>query len=370
MNKVLILANHYITIYAFRKELVEELLANGDEVYIALPYSEDNSYFKDMGCKIVETPLERRKTNPLSDFKLLFQYVKLIKKIKPDIILTYTIKPNTYGGIAAGICRVKTIHTVTGLGSIYIREMWQKHIAVILNKIAFKYASKIIFLNNDNKLFYEKLKIVSPNQDTIVVPGSGVNLDEFKFIEGSNHKGDVTFTFIGRILKDKGIEEYLEAAEEILENYDGVKFEVAGFVDEVKYIDLLKEYEDKRVISYLGNRTDIKDVMANSSCIVLPSYGEGRGTVLQEGAAVGRPLITCNVYGCKENVDENYNGFLCKVADKNSLKMAMEKFINIPSDEKILMGKRSREKAEKEFNREDVIKTYTSEIQQIIEAGY
>ncbi|SFM25945.1 galacturonosyltransferase [Gracilibacillus orientalis] len=368
MNKILILANHFITIYAFRKELVKELIEKGNEVYLALPESDENEFFQNMGCKIIETPIERRGTNPLSDIKLLFKYLKVIRSIKPDIVLTYTIKPNIYGGIATRFCQTKAIHTVTGLGSIYIQEMWQKKIAIFLNRIAFKSASKIVFLNEENKNFYNQIGIISTNQNTMLVPGSGVNLENFKYEQQPNDT-NITFTFVGRVLRDKGIEEYLTAAKELALIYGNIKFEVVGFVDEEKYIDILKRYDNEGLINYLGKREDILDIMKKSSCIVLPSYGEGRGTVLQEGASVGRPLITCDTYGCKDNVENGYNGYLCKVADAESLKNAMDKFINLPLEEKTLMGKRSRKKAEKEFDRKIVIKAYIMAINKIINYG-
>lgn len=365
MKKILILANHFITIYAFRKELVQELIDHGNEVYLALPKSEENDYFSNMGCKIVETPIDRRGTNPISDAKLLIQYIKIIKELKPDLILTYTIKPNTYGGIAARICKSKVMHTVTGLGSVYIQNMWQKNIAVFLNRIAFKSASKVFFLNEDNKDFYKQLEIISTKHDTIVVPGSGVNLDIFKYKKQIS-TDKIVFTFIGRVLKDKGIEEYLSAAQELVTMYTNVEFEVVGFVDEEKYIELLDKYQCKGIIKYLGKRNDIPSIMESSDCIVLPSYGEGRGTVLQEGAAIGRPLITCDTYGCKENVEDGYNGFLCEVANMESLKSTMERFINLSKEDKILMGIRGRKKAEKEFDRKIVVNAYLNEIENIV----
>lgn len=366
MKKVLILANHFITIYAFRRELIEKLLDSGYKVTLALPYSDDVSYFSDMGCEIIDTPLERRKTNPLSDLKLLFQYLSIIKNVKPDVLLTYTIKPNTYGGLAARICRAKSIHTVTGLGSVYIQDMWQKKIAAVLNKVAFKNSKAIFFLNDDNKEFYKRMGIIDSLQKTLMVPGSGVNLDKFKYQE-LNLNDSITFTFVGRVLKDKGIEEFLSAAKKIKNKYLNVKFQVVGFVDENKYIEMLRNYENEGVIKYLGKRDDIPDIMAASTCIVLPSYGEGRGTVLQEGAAIGRPLITCDTYGCRDNVEENKNGYLCEVANKESLEGCLEKFISLSDIEKVMMGRFSREKAEKEFDRNIVLNTYLDEINRILE---
>lgn len=366
MKKVLILANHFITIYAFRRELVEKLLDAGYKVTIALPFNDDNiSYFSDMGCEIIDTPLERRKTHPVADLKLLLQYVKVIKKVQPDIMLTYTIKPNTYGGIAARICGIKVLHTVTGLGSVYIQDMWQKNVAVILNKLAFKNSDSIFFLNNDNLEYYKQIGITNSKQPQKIVPGSGVNLDIFKYQEPILTENTV-FTFIGRVLKDKGIEEFLSVARIIKAKYENVEFKIVGFVDEEKYVQLLKDYEKEGIIKYLGKQNNIPEIMAMSSCIVLPSYGEGRGTVLQEGAAIGRPLITCDTYGCRDNVEENKNGYLCKVADVNSLKESIEKFINLPHEKRLEMGQYSRKKAENEFNRELVLDTYLDVIKKII----
>lgn len=364
MKKILILANHFITIYAFRRELVKRLLDSGYRVTLALPYSSEVAYFSDMGCEIVDTPLDRRKTNPLNDLKLLFQYYRIIKAVKPEVVLTYTIKPNTYGGLAARISGTKIIHTVTGLGSVYIQDMWQKRIATLLNKLAFKNADAIFFLNYDNKKFYEDINIINSEHYTRIVPGSGVNLEKFKYQE-IDIKNEVTFTFVGRILKDKGIEEYLVAAKQIKNKYKKVRFEVVGFVDEERYVEMLDQYEKEDIIKYLGKRDDIPDIMANTTCIVLPSYGEGRGTVLQEGASIGRPLITCDTYGCKDNVEDGENGYLCKVADSESLANTLERFINLSNEKKILMGQFSRQKAEKEFDRTTVLDSYTNEINKI-----
>jgi glycosyltransferase involved in cell wall biosynthesis len=318
-----------------------------------------------MGCTIIDVPVDRRGTNPIADLNLTRNYINAMKNIKPDLVLTYTIKPNTYGGIAARICGLNTIHTVTGLGSVYIREMWQRKIAITLNKFAFKKANIIFFLNEDNQNFYKDLKIINKKQNVVIVPGSGVNLSKFEYLPLKNNS-QITFTFIGRILKDKGIEEYLSAAKSLTSKYNNLVFEVIGFIDEEKYNHVLKEYEDEGIIKYLGKRNDIPDLMAKSTCIVLPSYGEGRGTVLQEGAAIGRPLITTNTYGCKENVVDGQNGFLCEVANGQSLLNSMEKFINLSFAEKQLMGQKSREKAELEFDRNIVVNKYIKSIEKIL----
>lgn len=244
-------------------------------------------------------------------------------------------------------------------------NVWYKRLIILLNRLAFKSSSVIAFMNGDNRKLYQNLKIVPSHQKSIVVAGSGVNLENFKYfpLPKSNI---INFTFIARVLKDKGIEEYFYAAKKIKNKYKNVQFEIVGFVDEDRYKMMLDEYQKQGVINYLGRRDDIPNVMKNSTCIVLPSYGEGRGTVLQEGAAIGRPLITCNTYGCRDNVDDEKNGFLCDVADAESLANAMEKFINIPKNEKELMGEKSRKKAENEFDRNQVVQQYFKEVNRII----
>ncbi|WP_085990884.1 glycosyltransferase family 4 protein [Oceanobacillus senegalensis] len=368
MKTVLILSNHHLYTYNLRKEVIQSLIEENYRVVIALPYGEKVELLKEMGCEFIDVPLDRRGTNPITDLRLFLEYNKILKEVKPDVVLTYTLKPNMYGGLACRVNKTNVIHTVTGLGSVFVRNVSYKKIIVFLNRIAFRAANMIAFMNSDNEYLYRDLKIISGDQKTMVVAGSGVNLDLFRY--STPHKtSKIKFTFIARVLKDKGIEEYLYAAKEIKKIYNNVEFEVVGFVDEEKYKKMLDEYEKMRLITYLGKRDDIPSIMANSSCIVLPSYGEGRGTVLQEGAAIGRPLITCNTYGCKDNVDDGYNGFLCEVADPKSLVDVMEKFINLSTEEKNLMGKRSREKAEKEFDRNIVVNSYLNEINKIVESG-
>lgn len=363
MKTILILSNHHLYTYNLRKELIQELIDSGYRVIIALPYGEKVELLKKMGCEFVNISLDRRGTNPISDLKLLKTYVDIIKKKKPDIVLTYTLKPNLYGGIACRINKISNVlHTVTGLGTVFVREVWYKKIIIKINKYAFKSAKTIAFMNHDNKKLYEELSIASSNHNRIVVPGSGVNLDYFKYVDYPTDQVHIKFTFIARILQDKGIEEFLYAAKNIKGKFQHIIFEVVGFVDEFKYEKLLNDYQEEGIIKYLGKQSDMPKVMGESHCIVLPSYGEGRGTVLQEAAAVGRPLITTNTYGCRDNVEDNLNGYLCNVKDGKSLENAFDKFLQLTHIEKSIMGKKSREKAEREFDRKLVVEIYKNEI--------
>lgn len=218
-------------------------------------------------------------------------------------------------------------------------------------------------MNSDNKEFYLKNKIITDKNSVGIVPGSGVNLDRFQYCPLKN-KDKTIFTFIGRIFKDKGIEEFLIAANNLKTKYKDIYFEIVGAFEENKYQKRIEELERNNIIKYYGRLEDVRDVIKESTCIVLPSYGEGRGTVLQEGAAIGRPLIACNTYGTKETVENGKNGFLCNVKDAKSLENAMEKFYELPFEVKKKFGDYSRKKAEKEFDRKYVIDTYMNVIKE------
>lgn len=368
MKTILILSNHHSYTYNLRKEVIKKFIDLNYRVILVLPYGEKIDLLKDMGCEFIDVDLDRRGTNLICDFKLLLAYNRILKKFKPEIVLTYTLKPNLYGGIACRLNSINSLHTVTGLGSVFVRNVKFKRLVIFLNKIAFRNANMIVFMNSDNERLYRELGIISQTQNTRIVPGSGVNLDIFKFQEYPKRK-NVKFTFIARILKDKGIEEFILAAKKIKKLYTETEFEVVGFVDEDKYKTVLSNLHRKKIITYLGPRNDIPDIIASSSCIVLPSYGEGRGTVLQEGASIGRPLITCDTYGCRDNVDDGENGFLCKVADSQSLFNAMLKFLTLSDYEKKQFGMKSRQKAVQEFDRNIVVKAYVDIIKNILIKG-
>lgn len=362
---VLVMINSSNGLYSFRKELLQRLINEGHVVYVsAIPEAKKEDIEK-IGCKFIDTNIDRRGSNIFKDCKLFIFYLKILRQIKPDIIFTYTIKPNIYGSIAARIRKIKSIHTVTGLGSVYIRDMWIKKIVILLNKFGFKKANKIYFLNNDNLEFYKKIGILSNNQECEVVPGSGVNIDEFKFSD-VDLSGNKSFTFIARLLKDKGIGEFLEAAEIIRKKYSNIEFNVVGYSDEEFYLKKVEEYDKKGIIKYFGYLEDVKEIITNSTCVVLPSYGEGRGTVLQEAASMGRAIITCDTYGTKETVEQGYNGFLCKVADVDSLVKSIENFINLSDEQIIKMSKNSRDKAIREFDRKIVIDSYIKSMNNVL----
>lgn len=362
-KKVLILSNHFITLYNFRKELIQRLLKEDIEVFISLPKGEKNKYFKEKGCHIIETDVDRRGSNPFNDFKLIKNYIRIIKDVMPDVVLTYTVKPNLYGGIASRINKVPYICNVTGLGSAYLQGGIVNSIVKFFSKMSFRKANKVLFQNKSNLELLVKLGMLNNNFE--LLPGSGVNLEQFDVLPFNIDDGKDVFNFIGRVLKDKGIDEYLEAALLVKKKYPEVVFNVIGMVDQPEYEEVLRNYENKGIIKYYGFQTDLKEFITNSSCTINPSYAEGMSNVLLESAACGRPVIASNVPGCREIIDDGISGYTFEVKDTSDLVSKIEDFIELNREEKIQMGLLGRKKVENEFDRQIVINKYLEFINEI-----
>lgn len=363
MKKVLMLGNHEIVIYNFRKELVERMIQEGYEVYVALPYGPKVELLKEMGCKFIDTPINRRNTNPLEDIKVFFKYMKVLKKIKPDVVLTYTVKPNVYGGIACRLNKIPYICNVTGLGSGYLNGGMVQKVVQTLSKLAFTKANKVFFQNTADRDLLVSQGVVKDNYD--LLPGSGVNLDTYKLLPYPAEDEPINFNFVARVMKDKGIDEYLGAAKIIKEKYPDVIFNVIGMIDQPHYEEILKKYEEDGIIKYHGFQIDTMPFIEKCHCMINPSYTEGMSNVLLENAACGRPLIASNIPGCKEIIDENINGYTFKVKDENNLVEKLEVFIRTSYRNKIKLGLQGRKKVEKEFDREIVVRNYLEEIRRV-----
>lgn len=362
MKKVLILVNHDVVIYNFRKELVERLLSENYEVYISSPYGERIDELVGMGCKYIEVRISRHGKNIIEDLKLLQYYKKIIKEIKPSVVLTYTIKPNIYGGMACKSLNVPYIANITGLGSAVENGGVMQKLTILLYKIAFKNISCVFFQNEENMKFFEDNKIAIGKHR--LIPGSGVNLQHFNLIDYPLDE-TIEFVFISRIMKEKGIDQYLEAAEYIRSKFPNIKFHICGFCEEA-YEDKLKELQDKGIIEYHGMIRDIREIIKRTHCTIHPTYyPEGMSNVLLESAACGRPLITTDRSGCREIVDDGINGYIVRQKDSNDLIEKINKFIKLSYSEKINMGIRGREKMQKEFDRQVVVNAYIEEISNI-----
>jgi glycosyltransferase involved in cell wall biosynthesis len=362
--KVLVLANFGMGLYNFRKELLVELIKQNHEVYISLPNDDYVPKLEKLGCKFIDTRLERRGTNPFRDLTLLLDYVKIMKNIKPDIVLTYTIKPNIYGGIACALTNTPYITNITGLGTSVENKGLIQKITLTLYKIGLKKASCVFFQNETNRMFFIDNRIIKSK--TRLIPGSGVNVEQHKFEEYPKEDRKIKFLFVGRIMKAKGIEELLQAAQIVKDEYPNVQFNLVGGSEE-DYTQQLEDLNKLGVIKYHGQQEDVHSFIKKSHATILPSYHEGTANVLLESASSGRPVIASRVPGCIETFNEEVSGLGFDVRSVNSLVDAIIRFIYLPNEQKMAMGTAGRKKIEKEFDRKIVIEAYLQEINSITE---
>lgn len=362
MKKILILVNHDIVIYNFRRELVEKLLIDGHQVIISSPYGERIEELVDMGCEHADVTIDRHGTNPLKELMLLQYYMRLMKDIQPDVVLTYTIKPNIYGGIAAKRLRIPCIANITGLGTAVERKGIMQHITIPLYKIAFSKIQKIFFQNTENMQFFIDNNIAVDKHE--LLPGSGVNLEHFQVLDYPSEE-TTEFVFISRIMKEKGIEQYIEAAKYIKKKYPNTIFHVCGFCEE-RYESELNDLHNEGILIYHGMLRDVREVLKKTHCTVHPSfYPEGLSNVLLESSACGRPIITTDRSGCREVVDVGVNGYLVEQQNSQDLIKKIESFLSLDIKDKKLMGLAGRKKVKREFDREIVVSAYIEELNKI-----
>lgn len=360
--KILILANNDMGLYKFRKELLETLLEE-HEVYICLPDGEFIKKMVSMGCKFVPCNLlDRHGINPIKEFKLMHWYKQILKKYNPDIVFTYTIKPNVYGGAACARQKIPYVVNITGLGTAVENSGLLQKITLCLYRYGLRKAQKIFFQNTDNRDFMLSHHIIKGNYD--LLPGSGVNLEQFALKEYPS--GDtIRFAFISRIMKEKGIDQYLEAAEAIKENYPNTEFHICGFC-EAEYKGKLNEFNDNGTVIYHGMLRDVAGFLDDIHCVVHPTYyPEGLSNVLLEASASGRPIITTDRSGCREVIDDGVNGYMIPQKDSKALIDAIDKFMQLDYESKKAMGIAGRKKVEKEFDRQIVVEKYLAEMRNI-----
>lgn len=359
MKKVVILSNDHSYTYNLRKEIIKKMIEENYKVYIVLPYGKKVELLKEMGCEFFDLPLDRRGMNPVTDFKLMKSYYALIRKIKPDVVLSYTIKPNIYGGFICRVLRIPFIANVTGLGTMVINESTFQKILILLYKSSFKKASCVFFQNESNRDFFASQCISARRYK--VIPGSGINISEFSYQEYPKNDSNLRFLFIGRIMKDKGIEELMEAAKRIKEMYKNIQFDALGFCED-EYKEKIEFLREKKIITFHGLKDNVREYLENCNAVIHPTYHEGMSNVLLEAAATGRPILASNIPGCREIFDEGISGFGFEPKNIESLTQAILKFIKLSNEERIAMGKAGREKVEREFDRSIVVSEYLKEI--------
>lgn len=352
---IALVANTTWNIYNFRLNIIDKLLKEGHKVVVLSPideylkYKEKYPTVKHFGIRT----LNRYGVNPLSDVLLILELIRKYRKIKPDIILHYTNKPNIYGALAAKVSGIDSIATITGLGYAFIHRGTVSKITKLLYRIAAKMHKKLIFQNKaDRKLFIENNFVEKEN--ALLVKGSGVDTQYFFPSENGVDYDHTTFTFIGRLLYDKGIVEFIDAAKSIKKKYPKARFWVVGELDEKNPSSIEKEdlnyWIDQKIIEYRGFERDVRPVLRKTDCVVLPSYREGLPRIVLEGLAMGKPIITTKTAGCEETVNDGQNGFLVAIKSSKELITAIEQFLNKNIDEQKEMGKAGRLRAEKEFD--------------------
>ena len=356
------MVNHDVVIYNFRLEIVEKLLADGHEVYISSPYGDRIDDLVRLGAKFIETTIDRHGKNPFNELMLLKDYKKLMKTIRPDVVLGFTIKPNIYGAIASRKFDIPFVANITGLGTAAENPGITQEIVVLLYKYAFRGIKKVFFQNTENQQFFIDKKIAVHAHD--LLPGSGVNLQRYSFVEYPSDDV-IKFAYVSRIMKEKGIDQYLEAAEYISRKHPNVEFHICGFC-ESEYNGKLQQMSDMGVVKYHGMIRDVAGFMSNMNAIIHPTYyPEGISNVLLESCAIGRPIITTDRSGCREVVDDGVNGFMIPQKNSQALIEAIEKFIGLDFEQKRKMGAEARAKVEREFDRNIVVQRYVDIIREV-----
>lgn len=374
MDKPLIalVTNNDDDVYCFRKELIEALLVDGYEMLISCPNGPKFELMKDIPFKYDDPVIDRRGTNVIADSKLFFHYRKLFKKIRPAVVLTYTAKPNVYASFAARSLGIPYINNVTGLGSVLKKTGLMRDFIMALFKTAYRGASCVMFQNSTNMKLALKSGMIKG--DYKLIPGSGVDTERYPlqpYPDGGNGiEGEtIVFNYIGRILRDKGVDDYIEAAKRIKKRYPDTEFNMLGFIEptEIHYEKELDELGKQGIVNYRGSQKDVKPWIARAHAIIHPStYGEGMSNVLLENAASGRFLITTDNPGCQETVVDGESGFIYHGGDVDALVDTLEKFLKLDNETRKVMGLNGRKHVEENFSRKIVVEAYKEKIKKII----
>ncbi len=364
--KIAIVLNTSWNIFNFRKSLVQSFLEKGHEIHSIAPVDAYTEKLTEMGCIHTPVKMDSRGANPIKDILLILELYNIYRRIKPDVILHFTIKPNIYGTIAASLLRIPVINNVCGLGTIFLKPTLVSKVAIYMYKFAFMFPKKIFFQNEDDRQLFLKLHLVRGNIcDTL--PGSGIDLEEFQPFEKEKKEQKFTFLLISRLIYDKGIREFVEAVSRLRKRGLSARFQVLGAIDEKHKRGIpaktINDWFKRENIQYLGTSKNVKSIVRRADCVVLPSYREGTPRTLLEAASMGLPLITTDVPGCRNVVEEGYNGYLCKPRNPDDLADKMEKMYFLSEEELKSLGDNSRKKAENQFDVKHVIEKYNASIE-------
>ncbi|MEO9965864.1 MAG: glycosyltransferase family 4 protein [Reichenbachiella sp.] len=368
LMKVAITLNTSWNIYNFRLGLIKAFINEGHEVLAIAPIDSFSKKIEKAGCTFVPIALDNTGSNPFKDYLLLQELKSVFRSHRPDIVLNFTIKPNIYGTLAAKQLKIPVINNVSGLGTVFLARGLTSMVAKQLYRWSFSRANLVFFQNSDDlKVFQAEINL--PKLKTDLLPGSGINLSHFQ-ATGQRESEYTTFLLIARLIKEKGITEYIKAAKLIKEIYPGTKIQLLGKLDPSHVRGISKEEIDESIqsgaIEYLGEVEDVRPYIANASCVVLPSYGEGTPRTLLEAAALRRPVITTNVAGCREVIVDGETGLMCEVKNVNDLADKMKRICTMSTRQLDEWGKNGRALVEEKFDEQLVISRYLSHMANIM----
>jgi glycosyltransferase involved in cell wall biosynthesis len=366
--RIALVCNTAWAIYTYRRGVLRMLTERGAQVTIIAPRDRTFEPLIEMGCRCVELPVASKSTNPRDDLKTLMALYREYRATRPHLVFHYTIKPNIYGSLAAMLARVPSIAVTTGLGYVFIQKSRTAQIAKRLYRFAFRFPREVWFLNRDDHQAFVDEKLLAHPERARRLHGEGVDLEEFS-LAPLPHREDFVFILIGRLLWDKGVAEYVEAARRLRKRYPHARFQLLGpvGVDNPSAISRtdVQAWEHENIVEYLGEANDVRPLVAAADCVVLPSYREGVPRTLMEASAMGRPIVATNVPGCREVVEHGINGFLCEVKSADSLAEQLERMLTLPLEEREAMAQRGREKVAREFDEKNVVERYKGTIHAI-----
>jgi glycosyltransferase involved in cell wall biosynthesis len=363
---IAIVVNTSWNIYNFRLGLIKAFLKEGHSVTAIAPYDSYAEQLKKAGCQYESILLDNKGANPLRDLVFTKELYAIYKRVRPDVVLQYTIKPNVYGTLAAYLLGIPVINNVSGLGTVFLRDNLASQVAHILYRLSFRFPTKVFFQNEDDKQLFVKRKLVKEHI-TAVLPGSGVDLTAFT---PQPFKRNAVFTFlvIARLIYDKGIVEYADAIRTLKNQNISATFQLLGFKD-ISPLgipeELLQSWIDEGLIEYLGTADDVRPFINQADCVVLASYREGTPRTLIEAISMAKPVLATDVPGCRETIENGENGLLCQVKDPDDLAEKLKTMIYLDDIELERMGQKSRVLAEKKFNENIIIIEYLKVLQEI-----
>jgi len=367
--KIIIALNTAWNLVNFRAGLIRALAAKGYEVVAVAPYDEYAPRLAALGCRFVALPMDNKGTHPGRDLLLLWRFYWLLRRERPAVYLGYTVKPNVYGSLAAHALGISVVNNIAGLGAVFINDSWLTRLVRGLYRLALLRSVRVFFQNEDDRRLFVGGGLVR-QAVTDQVPGSGVDLERFEVTAFPVSRNKIRFLLIARMLWDKGVGEYVEAARIVKRHSPNVEFCLLGFLDVQNPAAISREqmqtWVEEGVVNFHGATDDVRPHIAEADCVVLPSYREGTPRTLLEAAAMGRPTITSDAVGCREVVDDGVNGLLCRPHDAADLAEKMKRMIALSPEARAEMGRRGREKVERQFDEKIVIRKYLETIAEIV----